>query len=295
MNNLLDWDDYRVVLYIAEAGSLSGAARRDGSSHPTVFRKINAIEMKLGVRLFERFRSGYQPTAAGEEIVNAARDMAELANETERRISGRDLRPSGLVRIATTDTLLFALLTPEIARFRKLEPAITLEIVVSNEISDLSHREADIAIRPTSAPDPHLVGRKLGTIHQGVYASRQLDVNISASTPLHALPWLGPSPSMTYSQLHVWMKQERCDGACVCRIDTVLGLYAAVRSGIGVAVLPAYLAESDSDLRRIGPFIDDVAVDLWLLTHPDLRKTARVRKVLDLFATSDRIRSLLRQ
>jgi DNA-binding transcriptional LysR family regulator len=295
MNSKLDWNDYQIALQIADAGSLSKAAQLAGSSHPTMFRKINAVEEKLGIRLFERFRTGYQPTAAGEEVVAAARQIADLTNETERHVSGRDLRPSGVVRVATTDTLLFALLAPLISQFRKLEPEITLEIIVSNEISDLSLREADIAIRPGSAPEQHLVGRKLGVISQGVYAHQCLRLGGAVQQPLWTLPWLGPSPSMAYHQLHSWMTKNRCYEACVCRIDTVLGMYAAVRSGIGVAVLPTYLAEPDGELVRLGALVDEVAIDLWLLTHPDLRRTARVRSALDFLGSSDVIRSQLEQ
>ncbi|MAW88249.1 MAG: LysR family transcriptional regulator [Phyllobacteriaceae bacterium] len=284
MNNRLDWSDYEIVLRIADTGSLSRAAKMSGLSHPTLFRRINAVEEKLGVRLFDRFRTGYQPTAAGEEVVSTARRIAELVNETERLISGRDLRPSGSVRVATTDTLLFGLLSPLIARFRQVAPEIRLDIVVSNEISDLSMREADIAIRPASAPDEHLVGRKLGVIRQAVYAHRSHDFGDAIRTPLDTLPWVGPSFSMAYAQLHAWMKKNGCDRACVCRMDSVLGMCAAVRSGVGVAVLPAYLAASDTELLCLGDTVDDLSVDLWILTHPDLRRTARVRAVLDFFA-----------
>lgn len=293
MNNSLDWNDYEIALRIADAGSLSKAARQVGLSHPTIFRRINAVEEKLGVRLFERFRSGYQPTAAGEEVVAVARKIAELTTETERRMAGRDHRPSGLVRIAATDSLLFALLAPEIARLRRLEPDITLEFIISNEVSNLALREADIAVRPAREPDQHLVGRKIGVIRQGIYAHRSFDLNGADPQRLHSLPWLSPSPYMIYNQLHSWMKKEGYDDACICTADTVLGLYAAVRSGVGLAVLPGYLAETDGELVRIGAYIDEVAVDLWLLTHPDLRHTVRVRAILDRLANSRPLRAQL--
>ncbi len=293
MNNALDWDDYRIVLMIADAGSLSKAARKSGLSHPTMFRRINTVEEKLGVRLFERFRHGYQPTAAGEEIVTAARHIAELTNATERQLSGRDLRPSGIVRIATTDTLLFALLGTEIAGLQKLEPGITPEILVSNEVSDLSLREADIAIRPTSRPDEHLVGRKLGVIRQGIYAHKKEGLSDKFRQDPRSLPWLGPSPAMPYGQLHAWMKSTGYDKSCVCRMDSMLGLYSGVRSGIGVALLPTYLADQNKDLILIGEPVKELAVDLWMLTHADLSSTARVRAVLDHFGASNHLRSRL--
>lgn len=290
MNNKLNWGDYETVLQIADAGSLSKAARLAGTSHPTLFRKINGVEQKLGVRLFERFRTGYKPTAAGEEIVAVARQISSLTNEAERHLSGRDLRPSGVVRIATTDTLLFALLTPMINAFRQVEPEITLEVLVSNDISDLSLREADIALRPALKPEQHLVGRKLGVIHQAIYAR---DDQLEDRHPSADRHWIGPSRSMAYHQLHKWMEENHYSELCVCRMNTVLGMYAAVRAGIGRAVLPTYLGEADPDLARQGGHVDDVAVDLWLLTHPDLRQTARVRAVLDHFARSDFISSRL--
>jgi len=287
MNNTLDWNDYRVVLQIAEAGSLSKAAKMAGSSHPTLFRKINAVEEKLGVRLFERFQTGYQPTATGEEVIAAARQIADLTTETERRVAGRDLRPSGMVRVATTDTLLFGLLAPLIEQFRQVEPDITLEVIAANEISDLSYREADIAIRPATAPDQHLVGRRLGVIRQAIYAPQGMHKKGVDSQKLETLPWIGPSRSMPYPELHSWMKESGYEQACICRMNTVLGMYSAVQSGVGVAVLPTYLAGGDQKLTRISEIIDPVSVDLWLLTHPDLRHTARVRAVLDFFANSD--------
>ncbi|ETX13703.1 LysR family transcriptional regulator [Roseivivax halodurans JCM 10272] len=292
MNNSLDWNDYRTVLRIAEAGSLSAAAKRTGSSHPTMFRRINAVEDKLGVRLFERFRTGYRLTAAGEEVAATAREIEGLTNETERRVGGRDLRPSGVVRLATTDTLLSGLLAPEIARLRHLQPEIVVEVSVSNEISDLSFREADIAIRPAAAPPEHLVGRRLGHIRQAVYASKESGTE-GAGQDWQARPWIGPSASMPYPLLQAWTRANGCDRSCVTRMDSVLGMQAAVRAGLGVAVLPCYLAEPDPALRRLGGSIEDLAIDLWLLTHPDLRQTARVRAVLDYFGSRQSAISLL--
>lgn len=285
MNDKLGWGDYEIVLRIAAAGSLTGAANEMGSSHPTLFRKINAIEEKLGVRIFDRLRTGYQLTPAGEEVAATARQIEELTNETERRVAGRDLRPSGVVRLATTDALLVGMLAPRIAGLRRIEPEIVLDVVVSNEISDLSFREADIALRPASAPDDHLFGRRLGTIKQAVYSARLSEPEDAGEPPWSAFDWIGPSNSMPYGQLHAWMRETGCDKSVVSRMDSVVGMHGAVRAGSGVAVLPCYLGDPDRDLRRIGPPISKLGVDLWLLTHPDLRHTARVRAVLDHLAS----------
>lgn len=194
MNSKLDWNDYQTVLLIAEAGTLSGAAQRSGTSHPTMFRRINAVEQKLGVRLFERFRTGYRLTSAGEEVAATAREIEELTNATERRVAGRDLRPSGIVHLATTDSLLWGLLAPEIAHLRHVEPDIVLDVTVSNEISDLSFREADIAIRPASAPEEHLIGRRLGRVRQAVYTARSLASARTTTITGRAFPGSGRTP-----------------------------------------------------------------------------------------------------
>ncbi|MBB3141051.1 LysR family transcriptional regulator [Halomonas organivorans] len=266
----LGWDDLRVALAIAETGSLSGAARRLGVSHATVFRRLGTIERRLGVRLFERGRSGYVPTPAGEELAAAAgRVEAEVAR-AERRLAGRDLRLSGTLRVTTTDTLLMGLLSPILADFRQRHPAIELEIAVSNQLFNLSRRDADLALRPTRSPPEHLVGRRLGDIAQAVYVRR------GAATES---AWVGPDRHLGDAALEAWMA-ARTPGAA-CRIDTLLGMFSAVRDGLGRAVLPCYLADAEPALERLGAPIPELATGLWLLTHPDLRRVARVKAFME--------------
>ena len=158
MNNTSSWDDLRLVLAIFDAGSLSGAGRILELSHATVFRRLNHVEQNLGVSLFQRSRSGYQPTLAGEEFAATAREIKAQINKLERSVIGQDLKPSGTIRLTTLDSLLFGLLAPLLASFQRDYPEISLEVSVSNQLFDLSKREADIAIRPTSAPSETLFG-----------------------------------------------------------------------------------------------------------------------------------------
>src|SRR5579864_5811322 len=152
MNREMSWDDLRLVLAIARRGTLSGAARQLGVTHSTVFRRLEAIERNTGARLFDRFRDGYAPTAAGDAMAAVAARIGEDVLELERRLSGQDLRPSGVVRLTTTDTLALAVAMPHLAAFRAAYPEIRLEIAVTNVVADLRRRDADIALRPT--PDP---------------------------------------------------------------------------------------------------------------------------------------------
>lgn len=284
MNRQLLWDDLRLILAIAGAGTLSGAGRRLGLSHATVFRRLGKVEGRLGVKLFDRARTGYAPTLAGEEVAAAARRIETEVLEVERCVAGRDLRPSGTLRVTTTDTLLFGLLSPILAEFRRAYRDISLEIAVSNELFSLSKREADVAIRPSLTPPETLVGRKVGTIAQAIYGRRDLVPKHGGEFDIHAAEWVGPDERMAYRMLDRWMADQGLDAHCRYRVDTVFGMYAAVRDGAGLAVLPCYLVDSDQRLVRFGETVPALSTDLWLLTHPDLRKTARIRALLDFVA-----------
>lgn len=282
MNRRLPWDDLRIVQAIADAGSLSGAGRRLGLSHATVFRRLGAIETRLGVALFDRGRAGYTPTAAGEDVAAAARRIETEVAEVERRVVGQDLRPTGTVRVTTTDTLLLGVLSPVFAAFRRKHPEIELEIAVSNAVFDLAKREADVAVRPAAAPPESLVGRRIARIAQAVYGDPEV-MPAPGGDPRTAV-WVGPDARMGYNDLDAWMERGGLNAACRHRVDSLMGMYAAARAGSGLAVLPCYLGECDERLLRLGKPIGELTSDLWLLTHPDLRRTARVRAFTDFVA-----------
>lgn len=286
MNRHLRWDDLKIILAIADTGSLSGAGRRLGLSHATVFRHHSEIETRLGVELFHRARTGYTPTVAGEEVANAARRIEAEVLTVERRVAGQDLRPSGTVRITTTDSLLTGLISPILAQFGQAYPQISLEIAVSNQLFSLSKREAEVAIRPSSAPPEALVGRRVGRIVQAVYAPRDVAAKAGRDVDIHTADWVGPDERMAYRDLDHWLATQGLAPRCRYRVDTVMGMFTAVQSGIGLAVLPCYLGDADPRMVRIGAPVAALSTDLWLLTHPDLRKTTRVRAVLDFIAES---------
>ncbi|MFZ1492805.1 MAG: LysR family transcriptional regulator, partial [Candidatus Competibacter denitrificans] len=156
----MDWDDYRYFLAIEQAGSVLAAAKRLGVNHTTVLRRIASLEKRLGVRLFERLRTGYTPTAAGEELREVIGRVQQMLINAEHQLAGKDLQLSGIVRIATTDTLSSSLLLPHLGAFRRLHPRIQLQVVSSHQMVNLTHREADVAIRATNHPPDNLLGRK---------------------------------------------------------------------------------------------------------------------------------------
>lgn len=296
MNRTLAWNDLQVALAIAEAGTLSGAGRRLGLSHATVFRRLGDIERRLGARLFERARTGYTPTPAGEEVAAAARRVEGEVLTAERRVAGRDLRPSGTVRVTTTDTLLAGLLSPMLVAFRTSYPDIRLEVAVSNQLFSLSRREADVAIRPSSAPPETLVGRRVATIAQAVYVAREriapdaaprdTEVREWGGREWDTLEWIAPDEGMAYRALETWMAEQGLSAHCRHWVDSLFGMYAAARDGGGAAVLPCYLGDGDPRLVRAGAPIPALATELWLLTHPDLRRVARIRAFMDFLAAA---------
>lgn len=275
----LPWDDLWLVLAVGESGSLTGAAARLGVSHPTVFRRVNRIEARLGVRLFERARDGYGLTPAGEEVVALATRMAAEVTELERRLAGRDLRPSGIVRLTTTDTLMLGPLPPLIAELRRREPAITLEISTTNAFLSLSRREADIALRPAAAPPAPLVGRKLSAIATAIYAPR--DRGPVDPADLAGQDWVLPDDSLSALPAALWAAERRLDRRAAFRANSLLALRAAAAEGLGLTILPCYVGDAEPRLARVGAPLPELASELWLLAHPDLRRVGRIRAVLD--------------
>jgi len=269
MQSDISWDDLRLVLAIARAETLAGAARALGVHHATVYRRLHACEQALGVTLFDRDRGRHLPTAAGEEWVAIADDMDSSVVEAARRSAGRDLMPAGTLGLTTTDTLWQGLLSPMLAVFREDFPDICLDVQVLNDPLDLARRDADIAIRAAQeAPDP-LIAHELGRIVMARYRSL---------TRTSAAPsWLGLSKAVPYPAFHRWMAAHVADSDCVLRTDSMLAMQRAAVDGMGDAVLPCYLADSDRALVRIGAPILSLTTPAWLLIHPDMRRTARVR------------------
>jgi len=280
----IDWEDLRTVLAVADASSLASAARALGVNHTTVLRRVNAFEDRLGLRLFERLPTGYVLTAGGEELLASARSMAATVTALERRLAGEDLRLSGTLRVTTTDTLMAALLPPILASFRAVQPGILVEITVGNQIANLTRRDADVAIRPARDPPEMLIGRRVSSLAFAVYAAPAYLAAHPGTEDLSAHAWVAPDDSLAASAVGRWMRSEMGSAAVVLRADSLLALRGAAQAGLGLAVLPCYLGDRAEALVRVCPPIERIETALWLLTHEDLRRTARVRAFLDFAA-----------
>jgi DNA-binding transcriptional LysR family regulator len=289
----LHWDDLRYVLAVANAGSLAGAARSLGVNHTTVLRRVGAFEKRLGLHLFERLPSGYVPTAGGEELIAAARHIDDTVTTLERKLAGQDLRLSGNVRVTTTDTLMASILPEILTEFRESHPGIQVEVAVSNVMFNLTKRDADVAIRPAKDPPETLIGRRVAKIAFAIYGSPKYLAKHKAKD-LAGHRWVGPDDSLAGTSVAQWMRSELPESEITLRADSLLGLLQAAQAGLGLAALPCYLGDTAPSLVCVHRPIAAMETALWILTHEDLRHTARIRAFTDFAANAfSRRRSLL--
>jgi DNA-binding transcriptional LysR family regulator len=281
-----DWNEPRLVLAVKRAESLTGAAKALGIDHSTAFRRLNVLEQRLGVRLFERLPGGaYEATSAGERMSAGAERMEDEALALDRELTGRDHRPSGRLRVTSSETLAFHLLTKHLAAFRQAYPGIVVELFVDNRILSLSRREADIALRPKRPTEGDLWGRKLADVAWAIYGARShLDANGGVVSSLHldrhAL--IGWEENTSGIQAADWLKRVAPIEAIAYRTNSLVNQFVAAKAGIGLALLPCYLGDGDPELVRARPDpLPELAGELWIVTHADLKRTARVRAFFD--------------
>lgn len=292
----LAWDDFRLIRAIAEKRALPAAAVALGLNHSTVFRRLGQIEDALGLKLFERHRSGYVTTPAGDEMAELAERVDQDITAFARRLAGQEIKPAGELRVTTNDTLLVDLLTPLLAGFLGRCPEIRLDIVLSNQALNLSRRDADVAIRATDSPPESLVGRRAGRIAWCLYG-RSDDAELrqaALADDLWERHWVSLGDQFTSLKAVRYLQKHVAPERVVYRVNTVLGLAEAVEAGIGIGFLPCFIADRRPGLVRLSDPDPELAADLWLLTHPDLRHSPRVRVFLDYMAGElTRIRPLI--
>ncbi|MEM9316706.1 MAG: LysR family transcriptional regulator, partial [Pseudomonadota bacterium] len=252
-------------------------------NHSTVFRRVEMVEGKLGVRLFERKSHGYVMTRAGELFYQRANVLCEGMNRMELELAGRDLRLEGKLTVTTTDTLLHCL-APVFVTFQEENPNVELRLLSDARPADLMQGDADIALRPTPAPPEHWVGRKILPIPCATYADKDYWSN-SKSLPKETHRWIVLDEDLSHSPMSQLVRSHMAEEAPVTVVNTVMGVFDLVRNGSGIAALPCYLAEDCSTLVRVHEPAQKGVWDLWLLAHPDVRRSARVHAFFD-FASS---------
>ena len=282
----MEWDDVRNFLAVARSGSLSGAARTLGTSAATVGRRIAALEKRLGAQLFDRRQTGYALTESGEAIRLKAEEVEEAVLALERAALGRDLRAGGKVRLATAEDIASFVIAPKLTQFRRTYPNIVVEMVASWDVVNLTRRDADIALRTARPTHGDFVVRHVGLWNCAVYVSRsyararRLDLKRQDLASLPALDVIAWTDDNMFRS-NDWFGKHARGSDVVFTANSRHIQMAACKAGLGAAILPCIAADADSELIRLAEPEHVRSVDLWLVAHRDLIRTARVRAVMD--------------
>ncbi|MDB4254689.1 LysR family transcriptional regulator [bacterium] len=282
-----DWNKARAFLVTAEEGSLSAAARALGMAQPTLGRQVDGLEQELGIVLFERVGRGLTLTPSGLELLEHVRDMGEAAGRVSLTALGQSQALEGTICISASETYATVLLPPLVAKLRKMEPGIQVEIVVANHASDLRRREADIAIRNFRPTEPDLIAKKIGDAYAVLYATPEYIAQIG-------------SPTKPYDLRHADFVNMDRSGMMLKGLNTLgLGLTEAnfplltesylvmwelVRQGAGIGVLDAHIGDADPAVRRVLPDLEPLVFPIWLVAHRELTTNRRIRMVYDFLA-----------
>jgi len=275
----------KVLLALSRKGSARGAAQELGVSNSTVTRRLDEMESTLQTQLFDRTPDGYRMTASAEEMLPTAEHVEELIHGVERKITGGDQELEGSIRLTLPDTGGLGFLMERLAEFARTYPGIGLELMPSYDALDLSRREADIAIRVmpagTSPPD-YLIGRFLGRMTASTYVHKN-QLNPDNPGDVSHLSWIGKNP---IDQDEKWVKDTDFPNLPVRHsIMNLTFLTQAVKCGMGMGYMPCFVSYNEPDIVRVPGAKTDHHSDMWVLTHKDLRLSARMRVLRELIAS----------
>ena len=273
----LDWGHLRFFLELVRTGSHARAAKRMGVDRNTVARRVAALEAELGLALFERGPQGWSQTLAGQELAELAGRVEENVLALARHVDARDPALRGTTRLTTVPHLATHLLPPALPALRRRHPELVLEVVADARAFDLSRREADLAMRMGRPRDSGLVARRLSQLALAFYAAATTEAGGRGTVDFRADLFLGDEADLLQER---WLDTLAPARRVVYRCNSTTSLLAAARQGLGVVLLPCYIGDADPALRRLdGP--EPAPHEIWLLVHGDLRRTPRVRAVID--------------
>ncbi|WP_108790730.1 LysR substrate-binding domain-containing protein [Erythrobacter sp. Alg231-14] len=276
----LDWEELKSFAVVADAGSIRRAARELGVHHSTISRRIDNLEYAIGAKLFLRQPEGYVLSAAGEDLVTVVRECGVRLNVAERLITGQDRDLSGTVTATMAGPVAELIIAPRLAEFAEMHPGIEVRIAATTQILDISRHEADVAVRVDNNPPQSLVGKRLFPYYEAAYASQAyLDAHDFEAEP-EAARWISWKETQDkfidrtkeagFGKVPLW---GYFPDPAVQR--------AAARAGLGLALLPCFIGDADPELVRASERRPLKARHIWLLTHSDLRRTARIRAFMD--------------
>lgn len=292
-----DWDDLRFFLALARDGTVSGAARILSVNYTTVIRRLNQLEEKTGLLLFDRSSNRYMLTAEGSDLLQRSTGIEEAFVDLERQLSGKDQRLSGVIRFDTTEHIA-ALLMDDLSEFAKLNPAIELQIITNLETINLSKRDADIALRVTNSPPDYLLCRQMGSqmgansgagikVTSQLYGSHEYLENFPLNASLSEFRWIGWDQNYAGGTAARIMENAMPAGAKIaCRVNSSASFNCALAAGLGIGYMWCFLADKDSRLRKVNPELPALSLGLWLILHKDLAQVRRLQVFSDFIETA---------
>lgn len=275
---VFEWDDLRIFLAILRGRSVRAAAKLMGVSHSTVSRRLQAMESQLGVKLFVRHPEGFVLTEVGETMVERAERVESEILSMEREIFGRDATLSGPIRISMPPLIAQHLIMPFITEFSALYPDIEIEIVATYDIANLTRRNADIAIRFQAEPEGHLISHRLPDFANAVYATPDYIAEHSFTGQEPTGRWINWERENSRDTLTQWQRNSPYSSCKVQHsVSDPSSQLQAVKAELGFAYLFCFMAEQDPTLARLPGETEVKLIPAWILTHPDLISTERVR------------------
>ncbi|WP_295751100.1 LysR family transcriptional regulator [Undibacterium sp.] len=277
--------DLAVLLALSRTGTLALAGERLEQDASTVFRSIQRIEKGIGQRLFERSRSGYQANELAQQLTAAAEQIEIQLEAARTMLQMRPEQVSGLLRISSTDTLLHGVLAPALQQLGVLHPLLEFDLHAGNELVSLTRRDADIALRATRRPPPHLIGKRIGPIRVALFSAKSASVPAAnREIAYQEQDWIAPDEALPEHPSVIWRKKHYPKIVPKYRVNSILTVAEFIARGLGVGILPIFLAQGRADLIQVSEVLDECQTDLWLLTHTEARHLRRVSTVFSYLA-----------
>ena len=279
---MLDWNDLRIVLAVAEHASLSRAARALAIHQTTCGRRLDRLEAELGTQLFLRSRRGLRPTSTATQILSTVRDLSSRLALLERRIGAE---PERTVRVAVTEVGARQIIHRALPALMRKHPELMIDLLPSNSVADLSRGEADLAVRLVRPSDSELIKRRLGWVRYGLYASERYLARRPAEQPqLAGDTVIAQARELASGPEAAWLREHARDAKVRLCASSMMLIAEAVEAGLGLAVLPTNLAPLHPGLRLVRALEEIPPREVWLAVHRSLRQVPRVRLVADAVA-----------
>lgn len=269
MHSPENWDHLRYALAVAESGSVSKAAVKLGVNHATVLRHVAAFESQVGTEVFEKSANGYRVHPDRLRVIDAAREVDAAVQAVQNVARGVAATVRGQVRVTSTDSFCQVILPPIISKWHRQSAAMSIELMSTNTHLDLSRLDADIVVRPTARLEDGLKGEQAAVLGFGVYRTETAPSD----------RWLGMGARLARTEAADWMAQNVAGEQIIAAADSFLALRALAVTGIGAAILPCILGDTDSRLHRVSGLLPEINVGIWVASHSDLANVARIRTV----------------